>query len=187
MIKKVLKSTNFYRYFEGSIEDLIKRWSETHRYFHTLVHLERILKQIDNDRYKLSKQEYDILRISAIYHDIVYLPREDKYNISESIEKFDQDFPNLPFIIKDKIKDIIHSTNYHNFEHEDKLIGMFNSYDMNGILKGDLETLIEDGDNVAREYNLDKDVYKEKRIEFLEKYKQYNPNIQKCIDYLMNL
>lgn len=64
---------------------------------------------------------------------------------------------------------------------------MFNSYDMNGILKGDLETLIEDGDNVAREYNLDKDVYKEKRIEFLEKYKQYNPNIQKCIDYLMNL
>ena len=62
---------------------------------------------------------------------------------------------------------------------------MFNSYDMNGILNGDLQTLIEDGDNVAKEFNLDIDVFKEKRIEFLEKYKEYNFNIQLCIDYLL--
>lgn len=187
MIKQVLESTRFFSYFKGSVEDLIKRWSEPHRYFHTLEHLKRILNQIDNDVEKLTHLEYDILRIAAIYHDIVYLPREDKYNISESIEKFEEDFPHLPFIYKDKIKDIIDSTNFHDFQHEDKLIRMFNSYDMAGILKGDLKTLIEDGNNVAKEYHLDPEVYKKARIEFLEKYKEYNPNIQKCIDYLKSL
>jgi hypothetical protein len=124
------------------------------------------------------------LIISAIYHDIVNLPREDSLNIKESIEKFERDFPELPFLYKDKIKDIIDSTNHHNFEHEDKLTRMFNSYDMSGILKGTLEELIEDGDNVSKEYHLDTEVFKTKRIEFLEDYKKYNPNIQKVIDYL---
>lgn len=187
MINQILKSTNFYSYFKGSAEDLTKRWSEPHRYFHTLKHLQKIINQIDNDREKLSKLEYDILRIATIYHDIVYLPREDSENIRESIEKFEKDFPGLPFIIKDKIKDIIDSTNYHNFEHEDKLIRIFNSYDMAGILKGDLRTLIEDGDNVAKEYHLDPEAYKKNRIKFLENYKKYNPNIQKYIDYLRDL
>lgn len=192
-IQEVLESTNFYRFFKGSIEDLNKRWTESHRYYHTLKHLYKIIDQIDRDRNTLlpsgllSKLESDILKITAIYHDVVYLPREDKYNISESIEKFEQDFPELPFLYKDKIKDIIDSTNYHNFEDSDKLIRMFNSYDMVGILKGTLEELIEDGDNVSKEYHLDPEVYKEKRIEFLEDYKKYNPNIQKCIDYLKGL
>jgi predicted metal-dependent HD superfamily phosphohydrolase len=187
MIKQVLESTNFYGYFKGSIEDLTKRWNESHRHFHTLIHLKKILDQIDSDRDKLTHLEYDILRIAAIYHDIIYLPREDKYNVSESIEKFETDFPRLPFIYKDKIKSIIDSTNYHPFEDEDKLIRMFNSYDMAGILKGNLKTLIEDGDNVSKEYHLEPEVYKKARIEFLEKYKEYNPNIQKCIDYLKSL
>jgi hypothetical protein len=58
---------------------------------------------------------------------------------------------------------------------------------MNGILKGSLEELIEDGDNVAKEYNLDPEIYKINRIKFLEDYKKYNPNIQKCINYLKKL
>ncbi len=185
MIKQVLESISFKEYFNGCVDDLIKCWSEPHRHFHTLTHLERILKLIENDRDKLSDIEYDILRVSAIYHDIVYLPREDKYNITESIDKFEDDFYDLDFVYKDKIGDIIDSTNFHNFNHTDKLIRMFNSYDMNGIVNGDLQTLIEDGDNVAKEFNLDPDFYKEKRIEFLEKYKEYNPNIQLCIDYLI--
>jgi len=184
MIKKILKSTSFYDNFTGFANDLTKRWAETHRHFHTLTHLNKILEQIENDKDKFSKEEYDILKIVAIYHDIVYLPREDKYNIKESIDKFESDFYDLPENVSLTIKKIIHSTNYHNFEHEDKLIRMFNSYDMNGILNGDLKTLIEDGDNVAKEFNLDIDFYKENRIQFLEKYKKYNPNIQKCIDYL---
>ena len=189
-IQEILESTNFYRSFKGSIEDLNKRWTESHRYYHTLKHLYKIIDQIDRDRNTLlpsgllSKLESDILKISAIYHDVVYLPREDKYNISESIEKFEEDFPELPFLYKDKIKDIIDSTNYHNFEDNDKLIRMFNSYDMDGILNGSLETLIEDGDNVSKEYHLDPEIYKMKRIEFLKDYIKYNPNIQKCIDYL---
>jgi predicted metal-dependent HD superfamily phosphohydrolase len=149
-----------------------------------MKHLKKIVEQMNRDRDKLTKLEYDILIISAIYHDIVYLPREDKFNISESIEKFEQDFSELPFLYKDKIKDIIDSTNYHNFEHEDKLIRMFNYYDMNGILNGTFEELIEDGNNVAKEYHLEPEVFKKNRIQFLEKYKKYNPNIQKVIDYL---
>lgn len=125
-----------------------------------------------------------MLKVAAIYHDIVYLPREDKINIQESIEKFKLDFPGMPLFHKFKIIDIIHSTNDHNFEHSDKLIGLFNSYDMNGILKGDFVMLVEDGDNVAKEFNLDPDDYKRRRIEFLEKYISYNSEIKECIEYL---
>jgi predicted metal-dependent HD superfamily phosphohydrolase len=181
MINKVLESISFKNSFNGNVNELIKCWTEPHRYFHTLTHLGRILKLIENDRDKLSDIEYDILRVAAIYHDIIWLPREDKYNVAESIEKFKDDFYDLDFVYKDKISDIIDSTNFHNFNHEDKLIRMFNSYDMNGVLNGDLQTLIEDGDNVAKEFNLDINIYKQKRIEFLKKYKKYNPNIQLCI------
>ena len=186
MIKQALESTSFYNCFNGTIEDLCDRWSEPHRYFHNLNHLERILKLIENDKNISIRSdiEYDILIITAIYHDIVYLPREDKYNISESIDKFEKDFLNLDLEYKEKIKNIIDSTNFHNFNHEDKLIRLFNSYDMDGFLNGDLKTLIDDGDNVAKEFNLDIDFYKQKRIEFLEQYKKYNNNIQLCIDYL---
>lgn len=186
-IQEILESINFYRFFEGSISDLIKSWTEPHRHYHTLKHLYKIIDQIDRDRDKLSKLEYDMLRIAAIYHDIVYLPREDKLNIEDSIEKFENDFPNLTFLYKETIVNIIYSTNFHDFKDEDKLLRMFNSYDMNGILKGSLEELIEDGDNVAKEYNLDPEIYKINRIKFLENYKEYNPNIQKCIDYLKSL
>lgn len=184
-IQEILESTNFYQFFEGSIENLVKRWTEPHRHYHTLKHLYKIIDQIEID--KLSKLEYDILRIAAIYHDIVYLPREDRLNIKDSIKKFEEDFPNLIFLYKEIIVNIIYSTNFHNFEDDDKLIRMFNSYDMSGILKGSLEELIEDGDNVAKEYNMNINLYNSNRIKFLEKYKKYNPNIQKCIDYLKNL
>lgn len=188
MIKQILETSTFFKYFEGSIEDLEKRWSEPHRYYHTLDHLKKIVDQIDRDKNDLiSSLESDILKIAAIYHDIVYLPREDKYNIADSIEKFQQDFPLLPSGIKNIIRDIIDSTNYHDFNDSDKMLRMFNSYDMNGILNGTLEELIKDGDNVAKEYHLEKEVYKVKRIEFLENYKQYNPNIEKCIEYLRGL
>jgi predicted metal-dependent HD superfamily phosphohydrolase len=184
-IQNILKSTSLYVYFKGSIEDLYNRWNEPHRYYHNLKHLENIIDQINMDRDKLSDLEYDILIISAIYHDIVYLPREDSLNIKESIEKFKKDFPGLYMIFyKLSIVEVIESTNYHNFEDKNKLIRLFNSYDMNGILNGSLETLIEDGDNIAKEYHLEPEVFKKNRIKFLEKYKKYNPNIQKCIDYL---
>lgn len=189
MIKHILESISFKSSFSGDVDELVKCWSEPHRYFHTLNHLERILKLIEQDRHIMIRSdiEYDVLRVAAIYHDIVYLPREDKINIAESIEKFEKDFYDLDFVYKDKISDIIDSTNFHNFTtDDDKLISLFNSYDMNGILNGDLKTLIEDGDNVAKEFNLNIDYYKEKRIKFLEKYKRYNPNIQLCIDYLNN-
>jgi len=183
-IQEILESTKYYKFFKGSIEDLSKRWLEPHRYFHTLDHLNRIVNQIVADRNKFTKLEYDVLLIAAVYHDIVYLPREDFLNVRESIEKFEEDFPEMPYLVRDLIVDAIESTNRHDFENGRKINRIFNSYDMVGILKGDLKTLIEDGDNVAKEYHLEPEDYKRRRIEFLEKYKEYNPHIQECIDYL---
>ena len=73
MIKEILESTNFYRFFKGSIEDLETRWSEPHRHYHTLKHLKKLIDQIDKDRNiflpsgLLSKLESDILKIAAVY------------------------------------------------------------------------------------------------------------------------
>jgi predicted metal-dependent HD superfamily phosphohydrolase len=187
MIKEILESVSFYKYFKGSVNDLYNCWNEPHRHFHTLVHLKNILDQIENDRNILSKYDYDVLRISAIYHDIVWLPQKDSINIKKSVEKFSNDFPNLPSLYRNVICTIIGSTEKHNFEDTtSKLRRLFNIYDMNGILNGNLETLIIDGDNVAKEFNMDIKIFNKKRIEFLEKYKKYNSNIEKCIEFLDN-
>jgi len=189
MIKEILESVKFSKYFEGSVEDLLSAWTEPHRYFHTIEHLKRILILIESDMQggKLSTYDYDVLRIAAIYHDISWLPIDDSINVKKSIDKFYEDFPNLPSLWANAIVSIIGSTVEHNFEDKySKLKKIFNSYDMNGIIAGDLQTLIDDGNNVAKEFNLDIKFFNEKRIEFLEKYKSYNPNIQLCIDYLKN-
>jgi len=188
-IDNILKDTKFWSYFKGDVNDIIKKWSEPHRYFHTIEnHLEKILDHIELDKDKYSKLEYDMMRITAIYHDVIYLQGEkDSINIKKSIEYFEKDFPEMIFIFKDKIKDIIDSTEGHNFECEDKLCRNFNYYDMFGILHNTGEELIESNDLVAKEQSsMDFDTFRNNNINFLRKYVKYNPEIEKFITYMQN-
>jgi predicted metal-dependent HD superfamily phosphohydrolase len=54
-------------------EDLIARWSEPHRSYHTVDHLKRMLSVVDG--YADAAEDADTVRLAAWLHDIVYDPR----------------------------------------------------------------------------------------------------------------
>jgi predicted metal-dependent HD superfamily phosphohydrolase len=53
--------------------DLVERWSEPHRQYHTLEHLELILSTVDS--HADEARDADAVRLAAWFHDAVYDPR----------------------------------------------------------------------------------------------------------------
>jgi predicted metal-dependent HD superfamily phosphohydrolase len=62
--------------------DLIKRWSEPHRHYHTLVHLEHCLREID----ALAFESKPIAELAAWFHDAVYVTQPGAANEKESAD-----------------------------------------------------------------------------------------------------
>ena len=59
-------------------EEVRKRYSEPHRHFHTVEHLNDVLKQIIVNRQYLPLEDFVSLIIAGVFHDIVYEPtRQD--------------------------------------------------------------------------------------------------------------
>lgn len=54
-------------------EDLLSRWSESHRHYHTRDHLVAVLSVVD--RYADRAADPDAVRLAAWFHDAVYDPR----------------------------------------------------------------------------------------------------------------
>jgi predicted metal-dependent HD superfamily phosphohydrolase len=55
-------------YAEEVYADLIRRWSEPHRHYHTLAHLAQVLSIVDNN---------GPVALAAWFHDAIYDPRRD--------------------------------------------------------------------------------------------------------------
>src|SRR5262245_29954004 len=53
-------------------EDLLARWGESHRYYHTVSHLGVVLAVIDE--HASWAEDLDAVRLAAWYHDAVYDP-----------------------------------------------------------------------------------------------------------------
>jgi predicted metal-dependent HD superfamily phosphohydrolase len=58
---------------EAAGRELVERWSEPHRRFHTLDHLELVLSTVDS--HADEAQDADAVRLAAWFHDAVYDPR----------------------------------------------------------------------------------------------------------------
>lgn len=57
-------------------DDLLKRWQEPQRHYHTLTHLTAVLDHIDVlDEYAADP---DVVRLAAWFHDAVYLPERSE-------------------------------------------------------------------------------------------------------------
>lgn len=174
-----------------------KYYNETHRYYHNLKHLQYILDVIHvlYQDSKITSNEYNILIQAAIYHDIVYNPKRND-NEEKSIEFYlsiiNSNFNNVSKTeLKniDKIVQIINDTKHRN-PPTDKLSKIFWEID-NSILLSDFKTLLQYEDDIFKEYQfVSYQIYKEKRIEFLNscldiKYFQINKdNILRLIDYI---
>lgn len=57
-----------------SHDEILHRWSEPHRTYHSLSHLEDLVHQIQAHA-ELAPKEHDMLILAAIFHDIIYDPR----------------------------------------------------------------------------------------------------------------
>jgi predicted metal-dependent HD superfamily phosphohydrolase len=63
-------------------DDLLERWSEPHRHYHTLDHLALMLSVVD--RHAAEAEDVTAVRLAAWFHDIVYDPRRTDNEIASA-------------------------------------------------------------------------------------------------------
>jgi len=152
-----------------SINDVYDIYNESHRFYHTSEnHITPMLDNIVkfNDDMKLDDNIFEILIITAIFHDIVYNPKS-KTNEEDSA-KF------LLSMVSDAtegintVVDTILMTKTHNFTN--KIEELFCMFDLD-ILTKDLPELIKWEDLINKEFEwVNWKDYKRERIEVIKKF-----------------
>ncbi|MCS6820593.1 MAG: adenylyltransferase/cytidyltransferase family protein [Microscillaceae bacterium] len=170
----------------NQLEELLQAWSEPHRYYHTLTHLQNLLTNIDLLKAKqaITQQEYAILVMAAFFHDIVYNPKRQD-NEPQSVEFLRQRASPHPDL--DTICQIILDTQTH--QPNSYLSELFIELDMKIVAKGDFQALLQWEKAIMKEYQyLDYGLYLTERKLFLEQlitqYPQNAYNLRALIDYL---
>lgn len=174
-----------------------KRYSEPHRHFHTIEHLNDVLRQI-TDILFTNHDDFVSMIIAGVFHDIVYDPQR-KDNEEKSVQLLesysfdlflDLDESEQKIIECEKIienaKKIILATKTHDKIHE--LIYNFNKIDCS-ILDRDYPELLKWEEEIYNEYKFAGwEQYKERRIRFLKlsipDHSENANNLNKLIEYI---
>jgi len=169
------------------INTVLGMWSESHRHFHNLDHLNDLISQI-NEKYfndKISEKIKDKLTLVALFHDIIYDPKSNQ-NEEKSAELFlsscqEKNNPDVK-----EVYQAILDTKSH--QSTTKLSEAFNQMDMN-IVERDFRSLLEWEQGIYEEYKIfGIKEYKKGRLKFLEsildKYTHNTENLLKLIDYV---
>lgn len=171
-------------------DGIVKYYSEPHRFFHTMKHVERLIEGILACDF-LGDSEKEILILTAIYHDIIYNP-QNKNNEEKSAELL-KEHTRIPSNIGITMAcDIILNTKTHK-KTGNILVDTFLDLDMETISKTTFVKMLQYERKVFKEYQfVDYKTYKEERIKFLENvsqepYGQKNTeNIKLLIDWIKN-
>jgi pantetheine-phosphate adenylyltransferase len=141
-------------------EILIERWSQPHRFYHTVKHLDSLLRMIA-DR-KLPAREDILLKYIALFHDVVYDPRkkdneEQSVNIAKKL---------VPACLSKEVCNAIIDTKTHRGRSE--LSKIFCEMDLDILFNGSFADLLMMETLIAKEYQFASvGDYKKRRIEFL--------------------
>jgi len=187
--------------FDITSEWVLEHWGESHRFWHTADHLYEILAGINElkEDQKCSYNDYKVLIIAAIFHDIVYDPK-NKDNEEKSIElmlsTFNKKIVDYTISISDwniksdieKIIKVILGTKTH--ENRDGLCKKFNKYDTM-ILDSQFIDMLDWEKKIFQEYKwLGWKKYKKERIKFLlgqiKSHSMNAINLKNLIDYITN-
>jgi pantetheine-phosphate adenylyltransferase len=164
--------------------EIVKRYGEGNRFYHTLEHVDRILGLMESSShvYDLTPEENLIIRLVAFYHDIVYDPLA-KDNELNSAEIFRERFANETRIsqkVKDRVYDIILSTDMSNPVTSCTLEYYFrylDTYDLIERPAGWEMTLIKNEKNIQKEFQfVDWKTYVEHKKLFLKRLKRLDPS-----------
>ena len=158
--------------------NIIEKYNESFRYFHTLEHIEKLLQ--------LSEKDHKI-NLIILYHDVVYFPYKFD-NEEESAKYFEKD----SIYLKDEfnndelkkyvIEGILQTKNH--ISNEPDYI-KFNSWDM-AVLNAPFPELLVWESQISKEYSFcPYETYKEHRLAFLKGYEHIG-NIKELIIYLEN-
>lgn len=182
---------NIYKFLSSNeVLDIISKYDEPHRFYHTRKHLSAILDCINGGVYDLTEDELDILSICVYFHDVVYNPKKHD-NEKMSVDLMNS-YTNIPEDIRKKCAKIIMDT-ASSEPPKEKLSNIFWLADRDIFFK-DFDELIEYENNIFKEFQfVPYDIYKQKRIEFLntcigeDKYgEEVNKNLKSLISYIKN-
>ncbi len=74
-------------------QELLGRWREPHRRYHTVTHLRAVLDRLEELDVQRYAADPDAVRLAAWFHDAVYDPREAATNEEESAELAEDRLP----------------------------------------------------------------------------------------------
>lgn len=158
--------------------DVVTLYNEPHRFYHTLEHIQEVLKHLNN----AGLLKHDELFLTAVFHDIVYHPRS-RTNEEDSAEFFLQQAKTsgLSAEQKEHIKQLILDTKTH--KPTVKLSEEFIAADLS-IFNASFDKLINYEKQIFKEYqSVDFLEYKPKRIEVLKHYNDQG-KLDHLIDYV---
>lgn len=135
--------------------DVLKPYySEKHRHFHNLDHILDILLHIEelNKEGSFSSEiEYKSFQCAALFHDVVYIPRNTNNEIMS--DRFFKLHSNEYIGIDvDLVSELILGTSLVDDKNESHLVRTFNRIDRD-VLMRDFPSLIEYGENIWKEYS----------------------------------
>jgi len=168
MFKKYSKTLEFYLHNE-IIPYLINAWNDNKRKYHNYNHLKDVIKYIERNTKNLDINviEFEILILAAFFHDAYYNTKSNKIHEDESIKLFLSSYKSNDYAVRNKVIDLINCTKFRKRPLL-KLERLFWDADNNGFYKS-FNTLIKNENNIRLEYlHVPKNIYKEKRIEFLK-------------------
>lgn len=163
---------------------ILDRWSESHRHYHNINHLNNLIAQINEDYAdgRLNESEREKLTLTALFHDLVYEPdRNDNEEKSADIfYRFCSEQHNVDLV---EVKQMILDTKNH--LPCTPLSQKFIDYDMN-ICERNFDELLEWEEGIKEEYSMfSNEEYKSGRIKFLESIlDKYPYNMDNLLDLI---
>lgn len=167
-----------------SVDEILNRWSEPHRHFHTTKHLFDLISKVNQRKGSISTTDYEKLIIVALFHDIVYNPTSST-NEEDSAEMFTSSITELTTDAIEIRQAILDTKSHHATTFISKI---FCTLDMS-VIEGGFNELLEWEKGIWGEYQVfGKEAYKIGRLKFLNtllnEYPQNADNLNSLIKWV---
>lgn len=159
------------------LDAVLTAYQQPHRYFHTMLHVQDIMRQICKNITDDEKRKAQMMLV-ALFHDVIYYPFR-KNNVDMSVEAFDYIMAKIGSPLPDDdatlIRETILATEIP--EHTTKLSDQFNQYDYSVLLQGDPLSWMEYEDQIFHEFQYANYAdYRRGRLRFLADTMKKYPN-----------
>jgi len=158
--------------FEDAKLKFYHRWTETHRFYHGVEHLNSMLEKIDDNL---------VLKYFALFHDVIYDPRSS-VNEERSAQLFRSVMGEIEDLTHDEkylIIEMILTTKTH--KTDSPIVQQAIDLDMD-ILKSDFPTLLDYEGKIFKEYQFHPiEEYRKGRVGFLR-----SQGLNQLADYVQN-